>query len=86
MNALKALASIISMCNLHVIFLSKITPRYFALTREFYSPSTQPIFYTYIHITTTCFGLVRPSLGKLMKLHKNRFVSIQPVKIFSVVH
>jgi hypothetical protein len=31
MNVLKALASIISMCNLHVIFLSKITPRYLAL-------------------------------------------------------
>jgi hypothetical protein len=31
LNVLKALASIISMCNLHVIFLSKITPRYFAL-------------------------------------------------------
>jgi hypothetical protein len=30
-NVLKALASIISMCNLHVIFLSKITPRYLAL-------------------------------------------------------
>jgi hypothetical protein len=28
MNVLKALASIISMCNLHVILLSKITPRY----------------------------------------------------------
>jgi hypothetical protein len=31
MNVLKALASIISMCNLHVTLLSKITPRYFAL-------------------------------------------------------
>jgi hypothetical protein len=30
-NVLKALASIISMCNLHVTFLSKITPRYFML-------------------------------------------------------
>jgi hypothetical protein len=30
-NVLKALASIISMCNLHVILLSKITPRYFTL-------------------------------------------------------
>jgi hypothetical protein len=30
-NALKALASIISMCDLHVIFLSNITPRYFTL-------------------------------------------------------
>jgi hypothetical protein len=29
-NVLKALASIISICNLHVILLSKITPRYFA--------------------------------------------------------
>jgi hypothetical protein len=29
-NVLKALASIISMCSLHVIFLSKITPRYLA--------------------------------------------------------
>jgi hypothetical protein len=29
-NVLKALASIISMCNLHVT-LSKITPRYFTL-------------------------------------------------------
>jgi hypothetical protein len=31
MNDLKALASIISMCNFHVILLSKITPRYFTL-------------------------------------------------------
>jgi hypothetical protein len=30
-NVLKALASIISICNLHVTFLSKITPRYFML-------------------------------------------------------
>jgi hypothetical protein len=28
-NVVKALASIISMCNLHVTLLSKITPRYF---------------------------------------------------------
>jgi hypothetical protein len=31
MNVLKPLASIVSMCNLHVIPLSKITPRYFTL-------------------------------------------------------
>jgi hypothetical protein len=31
MNVLKAFASIVSMCNLHVILLSKITPRYFTL-------------------------------------------------------
>jgi hypothetical protein len=31
MNVQKALASIISMCNLHVILLSKNTPRYFTL-------------------------------------------------------
>jgi hypothetical protein len=30
-NVLKALASIISMCNLLVSFLSKFTPRYFTL-------------------------------------------------------
>jgi hypothetical protein len=30
-NVLKVLASIISVCNLHVSFLSKITPRYFTL-------------------------------------------------------
>jgi hypothetical protein len=30
-NVLKVLASIISICNLHVTFLSKITPRYFTL-------------------------------------------------------
>jgi hypothetical protein len=30
-NVLKALSSIICMCNLHVTFLSKITPRYFML-------------------------------------------------------
>jgi hypothetical protein len=30
-NVLKALASIISICNLHVALLSKITPRYFTL-------------------------------------------------------
>jgi hypothetical protein len=28
-NVLKVLASIISMCNFHIIFLSKIMPRYF---------------------------------------------------------
>jgi hypothetical protein len=31
MNVLKALASIVSICSLHVILLSKITPRYFTL-------------------------------------------------------
>jgi hypothetical protein len=31
MNVLKALASIIPVCNLHVILLSKIIPRYFTL-------------------------------------------------------
>jgi hypothetical protein len=31
MNVLKALASIISICSLHVILLSKITPKYFTL-------------------------------------------------------
>jgi hypothetical protein len=31
MNVWKALASIISMCNLDVILISKITPRYFTL-------------------------------------------------------
>jgi hypothetical protein len=31
MNVLKVLVSIFSMCNLHVILLSKITPRYFTL-------------------------------------------------------
>jgi hypothetical protein len=30
-NVLKALASIISICNLHLTFLSNITPRYFTL-------------------------------------------------------
>jgi hypothetical protein len=30
-NILKALVSIISMCNLHMLFLSKITQRYFTL-------------------------------------------------------
>jgi hypothetical protein len=30
-NVLKALSSMISTCNLHVTFLSKITPRYFTL-------------------------------------------------------
>jgi hypothetical protein len=30
-NVLKALASIISMCNPHVTFLSNITPKYFTL-------------------------------------------------------
>jgi hypothetical protein len=30
-NALKALASIVYMCDLHVIFLSNITSRYFTL-------------------------------------------------------
>jgi hypothetical protein len=39
MNVLKALASIVSMCNLHVILLSKITPRYFTLfTNEMFRP------------------------------------------------
>jgi hypothetical protein len=31
MNVLKSLVSIVSMCSLHVIFLSKITLRYFTL-------------------------------------------------------
>jgi hypothetical protein len=38
-NVLKALALIISICNLHVTYLSKITPRYFALfTNEISRP------------------------------------------------
>jgi hypothetical protein len=38
-NALKALASIIFMCSLHVIFLSNITPRYFTLfTKGIFCP------------------------------------------------
>jgi hypothetical protein len=41
MNVLKALASIISMCNLHVILLSKITPRYFTLFAKWDNPSIQ---------------------------------------------
>jgi hypothetical protein len=35
MNVPKALASIVSMCNIHVILLSKITPRYFTLFTNF---------------------------------------------------
>jgi hypothetical protein len=31
MNVLKALASIFSVCNLHVILLSKVTPKYLTL-------------------------------------------------------
>jgi hypothetical protein len=31
LNVMKALASIISVCNLHETFLSKITPRFIAL-------------------------------------------------------
>jgi hypothetical protein len=31
MYVLKALTEIVSMCNLHAILLSKITPRYFTL-------------------------------------------------------
>jgi hypothetical protein len=39
MNVLKALASIISMCNSQVPFLSDTTPRYFALfTNEIFRP------------------------------------------------
>jgi hypothetical protein len=38
-NVLKALASVISMCGIHVILLSKITPRYFAwLTKGIFLP------------------------------------------------
>jgi hypothetical protein len=38
-NAPNALASIISMCDLHVIFLSNINPRYFALfTKGIFRP------------------------------------------------
>jgi hypothetical protein len=35
MNVLKALASIISMCSIHVILLSKITPRYLMSDNKF---------------------------------------------------
>jgi hypothetical protein len=39
MNVLKALASIISICSLDVILLSKITPRYFTLfTKGMFHP------------------------------------------------
>jgi hypothetical protein len=34
MNILKALASVISMCSLHIILLSKSTPRYFYMIDE----------------------------------------------------
>jgi hypothetical protein len=34
MNVLKAFASIISTYNLHIIFLSKITPSYFAIFKN----------------------------------------------------
>jgi hypothetical protein len=38
-NTLKVSALIISMCNLHVTFLSKITPRYFTLfTNRMFHP------------------------------------------------
>jgi hypothetical protein len=38
-NALKALVSIIFICNLHVIFLSNIMPRYFTLfTKGMFCP------------------------------------------------
>jgi hypothetical protein len=40
-NVLKALDSIIALCNLHITLLSKITPRYFALfTNEMVRPFT----------------------------------------------
>jgi hypothetical protein len=40
----KALVSIISMCNLHVIFLSKIAPRYFMLfTNGMFRPSKDSV-------------------------------------------
>jgi hypothetical protein len=39
MNVLKALASIVSICGLHVIILSKITLRYFTLfTKGMFRP------------------------------------------------
>jgi hypothetical protein len=39
MNVLKALASIVSICSLHVILLSKITPRYFTVfTKGMFRP------------------------------------------------
>jgi hypothetical protein len=60
-NALKALASIVSMCDLHVIFLSNITPRYFTLfTNGIFSPfSEQPhtnpfIYFIYNIYTYIC--------------------------------
>jgi phosphatidylethanolamine-binding protein (PEBP) family uncharacterized protein len=40
-NALKALASISSMCGLHVIFLSNITPRYFNIIYKWDIPPIQ---------------------------------------------
>jgi hypothetical protein len=43
MNVLKALVLIVSMCNLHVILLSKITPRYITLfTNGMFRPSDTP--------------------------------------------
>jgi hypothetical protein len=51
-NVLKALASIISMCNLHVTFLSKITPRYFTLFTygSYISASHCTVYVTSIYI------------------------------------
>jgi hypothetical protein len=67
MNVLKALASISSMCNIHVIFLSKIAPRYFTLfingmfcpfnvRRESNAVYRQSLFTARSVLNTDCLG------------------------------
>jgi hypothetical protein len=52
MNVLKALALIVPMCSLHIIFLSKVTPRYFTLfTNGMSCPFTTHVR-SQSHITT----------------------------------
>jgi hypothetical protein len=66
MNFLKALASIVSMCNLHVILLSKITPRYFTLfTNGMLRPDRPSLVFIDLNIPTFTPG-------------RHRFLRTQP--------
>jgi hypothetical protein len=86
-NALKALASIISICDLHVIFLSNITPRYFTLFAQSQSQShftahsqslglgVEPILWTFdqiLFLFQECGSNLLPCLCGVSSLTRGR--------------